>query len=327
MAVRFPPTESFIRRKPKVWDARRVSSNAPFTDPRPMSFRTDDGITLAGESWGPADGPLAVFLHGGGQTRHSWKESGAALAKVGMRAVLLDARGHGESEWAPGGNYSRAAMTGDLLGVLAELGQPAIVIGASMGGLTALHATARPGSELIAGLVLVDVVPRPEHKGVERVLNFLGGHPEGFASLDEAADAVAEYLPHRPRPRNPGGLRRNLRLREDGRWYWHWDPAMMGDQQPEDIEQQTEELEDAARALRIPVLLVRGRLSDVVSEQGVEDLRALVPHMEYVQINGAAHTAASDVNDAFSDAVVDFARNHLPHHEARATGAGGRGEA
>ncbi|MBF6147155.1 alpha/beta hydrolase [Nocardia nova] len=293
-----------------MWDARRVSNEADFTEPRRITFRGHGGIALAGESWGPADGPLAVFLHGGGQTRHSWKESGAALAKVGMHAILLDARGHGESDWAPDGDYSRTAMTADLLDILAELDRPAIVVGASMGGLTALLATARPGRERIAGLVLVDVVPRPEHKGVERVMNFLGGHPEGFASLDEAADAVAEYLPHRRRPRNPEGLRRNLRLREDGRWYWHWDPAMMSSR-PEDIELQTSDLEDAARALEIPVLLVRGRLSDVVSEQGVADFRALVPQMEYVEISGAAHTAASDVNDEFSDAVVDFVRAHL----------------
>ncbi len=287
-----------------------MSNEADFSEPRRITFTGYGGLTLAGESWGPEDGPLAVFLHGGGQTRHSWKESGAALAKAGMRAVLLDARGHGESDWAPDGNYRREAMTADLLSILAELDRPAIVVGASMGGLTALLATARPGSERIAGLVLVDVVPRPEHKGVERVLNFLGAHPEGFASLDEAADAVAAYLPHRPRPRTTEGLRRNLRLREDGRWYWHWDPTMMSGG-GEDVERHTELLEQAARQLRIPVLLVRGRLSDVVSEQGVAEFRNLAPHMEYVEIGGAAHTAASDVNDEFSDAVVDFVRAHL----------------
>ncbi|MGF6882453.1 pimeloyl-ACP methyl ester carboxylesterase [Nocardia sp. GAS34] len=292
-----------------------MSNDADFSDPRRVSFRGHGGITLAGESWGPQDGPLAVFLHGGGQTRHSWKDSGAALAKVGLHALLLDARGHGESDWAPDGDYSREAMTADLLGILAELDRPAIVVGASMGGLTGLLATDRPGSERIAGLVMVDVVPRPEHRGVERVASFLGGHLDGFASLDEAADAIAEYLPHRTRPRSTDGLRRNLRLREDGRWYWHWDPAMISGN-TEVIELHTTALEAAARKLTMPVLLVRGRLSDVVSEQGVEDFRALVPQLEYVEIRGAAHTAASDVNDEFSDAVVDFVRAHLdsPEH-------------
>ncbi|MFF3571241.1 alpha/beta fold hydrolase [Nocardia jiangxiensis] len=292
-----------------------MSNDAEFSEPRRVSFRGQGGITLAGESWGPDNGPLAVFLHGGGQTRHSWKDSGAALAKVGLQALLLDARGHGESDWAPDGDYSRESMTADLLGILAELDRPAIVVGASMGGLTALLATDRPGSERIAGLVMVDVVPRPEHEGVERVLNFLGGHQDGFATLDEAADAVAEYLPHRTRPRSSDGLRRNLRLREDGRWYWHWDPAMMSGK-VEDIEAHTVALEEAARQLDIPVLLVRGRLSDVVSEQGVADFRTLVPQLEYVEISAAAHTAASDVNDEFSDAVVDFVRAHLGEQQS-----------
>ncbi|GAB4585285.1 alpha/beta fold hydrolase [Nocardia sp. IFM 10818] len=287
-----------------------VSNDAAWNDPTPMTFRGFGGISLAGDGWGPEAGPLVVFLHGGGQTRHSWKDSGLALAKAGMRAVLLDARGHGDSNWAPDGNYRREAMVEDLMGVIDQLGRPAFVVGASMGGLTGLLATAHPQRDRITGLVLVDVVPRPERAGVERVLNFLSGHPEGFATLEEAADAVAAYLPHRRRPRSPEGLQRNLRQRADGRWYWHWDPAMMSGR-GEDIDLHSTVLEDAARNLEIPVLLVRGALSDVVSEAGVAAFRALVPDAEYAEIGSAAHTAASDANDEFTDAVVDFVRSHV----------------
>ncbi|MEV6066423.1 alpha/beta hydrolase [Nocardia sp. NPDC052001] len=288
-----------------------MSNEADFTEPARVTFRGHGGITLAGDSWGPQDGPLVVFLHGGGQTRHSWKDSGLALAKAGMHAVLLDARGHGDSEWAPGGDYTRAAMVEDLMAVLEQLGKPGFVVGASMGGLTGLIASAHPQHERITGLVLVDVVPRPEVAGVQRVISFLDSNPEGFASLEEAADAVAAYLPHRRRPRNPEGLQRNLRQREDGRWYWHWDPAMLGGDRGEQIDVHTKALEDAARQLTMPVLLVRGALSDVVSEEGVQSFRALVPHAEYAEIGAAAHTAASDANDEFTDAVVDFVRAHV----------------
>ncbi|WP_067545342.1 alpha/beta fold hydrolase [Nocardia crassostreae] len=287
-----------------------VSNDAAWNDPVRMTFRGFGGISLAADSWGPEDGPLVAFLHGGGQTRHSWKDSGLALAKAGMRAVLLDARGHGDSDWAPDGNYRREAMVEDLMGVIDQLGRPAFVVGASMGGLTGLLATAHARHDRITGLVLVDVVPRPERAGVERVLNFLSGHPEGFATLEEAADAVAAYLPHRRRPRNPEGLQRNLRQRADGRWYWHWDPAMMSGR-TEDIDLHSTVLEDAARNLTIPVLLVRGALSDVVSQAGVDAFRALVPNAEYAEIGAAAHTAASDANDEFTDAVVDFVRGHV----------------
>ncbi|TSE01261.1 alpha/beta hydrolase [Skermania sp. ID1734] len=270
-----------------------------------MTFHGVDGIELAGDAWGPPDGPLVVFLHGGGQTRHSWKASCARLADKGLRVIALDARGHGDSAWAPDGDYSRRALAGDLAEVLGQLGKPAVVVGASMGGLTALHASVDLADRMV-GLVLVDVVPRPEEAGVARVIGFLTEHRDGFDTLDQAADAVAAYLTHRPRPKSHEGLKRNLRQRADGRWYWHWDPNFVVDHGGETLDQQAEALEAAARQLRMPVLLVRGRMSDVVSPQGVEAFRTLVPHADFVELSDAAHTAAGDDNDAFTDAVSEF---------------------
>ncbi|WP_280492547.1 alpha/beta fold hydrolase [Nocardia asiatica] len=273
-------------------------------EPSRLRLRGSGGIELAADQFGPVDGPLVVFLHGGGQTRHSWKQTGARLGASGMRVVTVDARGHGDSAWAPDRDYRRQTMVDDLLLVLDQLGAPAVVVGASMGGITGLLATARPGGDAISALVLVDIVTRPEPEGVARVIDFLGKHRDGFDTLEQAADAVADYLPHRPRPKNTDGLLRNLRER-DGRWYWHWDPDMLGDR-PEDPSAMIEPMEDAARALRIPVLLVRGMRSDVVSAEGAEAFQRLVPHAQLVEIGGAAHTAAGDDNDSFTDAVAKF---------------------
>ncbi|WP_280260800.1 alpha/beta fold hydrolase [Nocardia abscessus] len=280
-------------------------SNANYLlEPSRLRLRGSGGIELAADQFGPVDGPLVVFLHGGGQTRHSWKQTGARLGASGMRVVTVDARGHGDSAWAPDRDYRRETMVDDLLLVLEQLGAPAVVVGASMGGVTGLLATARPGGEAISALVLVDIVTRPEPEGVARVIDFLGKHRDGFDTLEQAADAVAEYLPHRPRPKNTDGLLRNLRER-DGRWYWHWDPGMLSDR-VEDPSAMIEPMEDAARALRIPVLLVRGMRSDVVSAEGAEAFQRLVPHAQLVEIGGAAHTAAGDDNDSFTDAVAKF---------------------
>ncbi|WP_406280690.1 alpha/beta hydrolase [Nocardia sp. NBC_00881] len=273
-------------------------------EPSRLRLRGWGGIELAADQFGPVDGPLVVFLHGGGQTRHSWKQTGARLGASGMRVVTLDARGHGDSQWAPDRDYRRDTMVHDLLLVLEQLGAPAVVVGASMGGITGLLATAVPGGEPITALVLVDIVTRPEPEGVARVMDFLGKHRDGFDTLDQAADAVAEYMPHRPRPKNTDGLLRNLRER-DGRWYWHWDPGMLGDR-VEDAAAATEQMEGAARMLTIPVLLVRGMRSDVVSAEGAEAFQRLVPHAQLVEIGGAAHTAAGDDNDSFTDAVAKF---------------------
>ncbi|MET8798698.1 alpha/beta hydrolase [Nocardia sp. NPDC004568] len=274
-------------------------------DPVQLRLRGRGGIELVADRYGPPDGPAVLFLHGGGQTRHSWKRTGARLGAAGIRVVTLDARGHGDSQWALDRDYRYEAMVGDVLAVLEQLGGgPVVVVGASMGGITGLLATAAPGGDAIGALVLVDIVTRPEPEGVDRVLTFLSKNPDGFATLDEAADAVADYLPHRPRPTSNVGLLRNLRQR-DGRWYWHWDPGILGDKAA-DPDEMAAMLEGAARALDIPVLLVRGLQSDVVSAAGAAEFMELVPHAELVEIGNAAHTAAGDDNDAFTEAVAEF---------------------
>ncbi|MEV6216036.1 alpha/beta hydrolase [Nocardia sp. NPDC051833] len=278
------------------------------TEPTTLRLRSSDELTLVADSFGTPGGPLVVMLHGGGQNRHSWKRTGRALAAAGMHVVAVDARGHGDSDWSPTRDYTRDAMVGDLLTVLDQLGATpgngAVVVGASMGGITGLLATATPGGAAIRALVLVDIVPRSESAGVERVMDFLGRHRDGFDTLDQVADAVAAYLPHRPRPDNADGLLRNLRQRE-GRWYWHWDPDLLTGLE-DNPQARIDDMEAAAEALTIPVLLVRGGKSDVVSDEGAAAFLALAPHARLAEITAAAHTAAGDDNDAFTDAVAGF---------------------
>lgn len=278
------------------------------SSPQTVEFSGANGITLIADEWnrGADSGPTILMLHGGGQNRFSWKATGQILADDGYHVVALDSRGHGDSERAPGADYAVETLTQDVLGVLDAIGRHVVIVGASMGGLTGILVAESAGPDKVTGLVLVDVVPRYEKTGSARIRDFMLGNIDGFASLEEAADAVAAYLPHRSKPRSPEGLRKNLRLR-DGRWYWHWDPAFMtapGD----DPELRTETFEEAAMKLTMPVLLIRGKLSDVVSPQGVQHFLATVPRAEFVELSNAGHTAAGDDNDAFSDVVVDFVK-------------------
>ena len=107
------------------------------------------------------------------------------------------------------------------------------------------------------------------------------------------------------------GLAKNLRRREDGRWRWHWDPKFIGDggTHPQSI---LGRLTHAARSLRLPTLLVRGRESDVISLEGVREFQDTVPHAEFVDVSGAGHMVAGDRNDAFTDAVQLFLDRHDP---------------
>lgn len=276
--------------------------------PHTVEFCGADGITLIADEWnrGADTGPTILMLHGGGQNRFSWKATGQILADDGYHVVALDSRGHGDSDRAPNADYAVETLTEDVLRVLDAIGRRVVIIGASMGGLTGILVADIAGANKVAGLVLVDVVPRYEKTGSARIRDFMLGNIDGFASLDDAADAVAAYLPHRSKPRSPEGLKKNLRLR-DGRWYWHWDPAFMtapGD----DPELRTETFEQAAANLAMPVLLIRGKLSDVVSPEGVAHFLETVPRAEFVELSNAGHTAAGDDNDAFSDVVVEFVK-------------------
>jgi pimeloyl-ACP methyl ester carboxylesterase len=279
--------------------------------PQTVEYSGADGLTLVADEWNrdvdaASARPTILMLHGGGQNRFSWKNTGQVLADEGFHVVALDSRGHGDSDRAPDADYDVETLTADVMQVLDAIGRPVMLIGASMGGLTGILVADQAGPERVTRLVLVDVVPRFEKNGSARIRDFMFSGLHGFGSLEEAADAVAAYLPHRTRPRSPEGLKKNLRLR-DGRWYWHWDPAFMT-KPGDDPQLRTEKFEQAAADLTIPVLLIRGKLSDVVSPEGVRHFLDTVPNAEFVELSDAGHTAAGDDNDAFSDVVVTFAK-------------------
>ncbi len=274
-----------------------------------------EGLTLAVEQEGPVDGRPVILLHGGGQTRHAWGSTATALADRGWSALRVDLRGHGDSDWAPDGGYDLDHFAGDIT-VLAEAqSEPPVLVGASLGGISSLVALGDrdPGAPpLASALVLVDVAPRIEPAGVKRIGTFMTSHPDGFASLEEAADHIAAYNPNRPRPKDLSGLRKNLRQRDDGRWVWHWDPKFLAGLGPRGEPDEpraggrAERLAAAARTVTIPTLLVRGRQSDLLSEEGARDLLALIPHARMADVSGAGHMVAGDRNDLFNDAVLDF---------------------
>lgn len=281
------------------------------SDPVRTEFTSRDGLTLVGDVLGPEGAPLVILMHGGGQTRHSWAKAMYALADAGYRVANMDARGHGESDWSKDRAYTIADRVTDIRAVTDAIPGPYALVGASMGGLTSIHAIgegARPEA-----LVLVDIVPQMQPEGVTRITSFMNAHHDGFASLEDAADAVAAYYPERPRPKDPSGLMKNLRLREDGRLYWHWDPVMFDVENPRDFREPL--LRSTAKLgemPELPVLVVRGRLSDIVSDESIAEFQAMVPHAEATDISDAGHMVAGDKNDVFNAAVIGFLQQHLP---------------
>jgi peroxiredoxin len=286
------------------------------TAPETFSTKGTGGVRIVADRLGDPQARAVVFLHGGGQTRRSWAKAAAAVAKRGWQAVTIDLRGHGESDWSNEGDYRVVSFAADVHEVLRTLPPQPVLVGASLGGFTSmlLEGELFPGT--VSAVVLVDIVPNMEQSGANRIHAFMADRVEsGFGSLEEVADAIAEYNPHRPRPTDLDGLTTNLRRRGD-RWYWHWDPQFISGKAPFPPFEVTDpdRMHAAVEAILhngVPMLLVRGQMSDLVSQERADEFLARFPQVEFTDVRGAGHMVAGDRNDIFADAVLNFLARHV----------------
>lgn len=283
----------------------------------PETFLTHGpgGLRIVADRLGDPAARAVVFLHGGGQTRRSWGRAAAAVAERGWQAVTVDLRGHGESDWSDAGDYRVVSFAVDVREVLRQLPPRPVLVGASLGGFTAMLLAGELAPGIASAVVLVDIVPNMNPSGANRIHAFMTERMEsGFGSLEEVADAIAAYNPHRPRPTDLAGLTANLRRRGD-RWYWHWDPQFVNGiaaLPPYEVTE-VDRLNNAVAAILrddVPMLLVRGRMSDLVSQDRADEFLARFPQVDFVDVHGAGHMVAGDRNDIFADAVLDFLARH-----------------
>lgn len=265
-------------------------------------------LSLAVQTRNPSGSPSLLFAHGFGQTRGAWSGAAKALAEAGCRCVTFDTRGHGESDRLASGDYQMDQFGDDMLRLATAQPQPPILVGASMGGLLGMVVAGEIRPNPFRALVLVDITPRWETAGVERILSFMQAHPNGFSDYAEAAEQIAAYLPQRRERKSEEQLRPLLRQGTDGRLRWHWDPALLTGVVHES-ERYQPRLQAAAARIDIPVLLLSGERSDVVSRATVDEFLKLVPHARHVQLAGATHMVAGDANDAFTHEVMHFVQN------------------
>ncbi len=274
-----------------------------------IKFEIHPNFFIVADTFGnPEDKPV-IFLHGGGQTRHSWGDTAKIIAQNGYYALALDARGHGDSSWSESGKYNVEDLGNDLKEVIKKIGKNPAIVGASMGGLTSLIAQGESEIEISSAIILVDIAPKTEQKGIERIFAFMSSNKHGFASIEEAANSVSAYLPNRTKPKDHSRLEKNLRLRADGRYYWHWDMKMLELWKSITPDQQIKNearMYQAAKNLKVPTMIVRGGMSDVVSEKVMAEFLDEVPHVRSVNVSDAGHMVAGDSNHAFTNAVLEF---------------------
>jgi flavin reductase (DIM6/NTAB) family NADH-FMN oxidoreductase RutF/pimeloyl-ACP methyl ester carboxylesterase len=278
------------------------------------------GIKLAVDVAGDPGDPCVLLLPGFGQTRAAWSKVAKALAAAGRYAVSVDLRGHGDSDWAPSACYELGDIIKDVKAILEQLpGKPAVV-GTSLGALAALAAIGESTQPIASALILIDALPRMNPTGLDRHAALMTRDASGFASLDEAATVLADFLPGNERL-DGNELKQLLRRSDSGRFRWHVDPAYNGfDVGPEGRAAAYNRFNVAASALEVPTLLIRNSASTVLDQAGIDAFLERVPQAEVVDINAVGDLVIGRRNDAFDIAVLDFLERVNPRPGARPQG-------
>lgn len=269
-----------------------------------LSVPAADGLFLAAEWFGDPGGSAIMMGHGGGQCRHVWADTAVRLAAAGYYVVTMDSRGHGDSEWAVPPSYEPDDFARDFSAAATwrvELdGQAPHFVGASASGIAGLIAAGLLSPAAFASLTLVDVTPTYRPDALEKARSlFVRTAKEGFSNEEEAARAVGA---------EPGSDKLRYFLHQDasGRWRWRWDPAFATRIHHDDRTQ--DKCAAAARALSIPVHLIRAGRSDFVDDETTEAFRRLVPHLAVTLLPGARHVVTGDPDGIYADAILSFLR-------------------
>jgi pimeloyl-ACP methyl ester carboxylesterase len=263
----------------------------------PPALRREDVDGVSALVWGTADAEL-VLLHGGAQNAHTWDTVALAL---GRPLIAVDQPGHGHSAWRDDLDYSPRTMATAVAAAVERLAPHArAVVGMSMGGITTIAlAAVRP--DLVRRIILVDVTPGP-HSGraVASIHAFVGG-PETFASFEEILERTIAFNPTRSVSSLRRGVLHNAKELPDGTWTWRYDrrrnPGATTD---------FSELWDDLGAVKVPIMLVRGALSDVVSDDHVARLRALHPDARVETVEGSGHSIQGDRPLELARLIAEF---------------------
>lgn len=278
----------------------------------PTSHRiTRQNVELHVLEWSTEGVPL-VLLHGHGNEAHLWDDFVPSVTEH-YRVLAVDQRGHGDSGWDPEGRYDADTMADDLEAILEHFGiERLVLIGFSMGGRVSMAFAGRHPDRL-AGLVLVDIAPELDARGIARI-----GHEMEeqrapvFASVDEFARMLSLNYPAGQPAAIQRMARHGLRKRSDGLFELKMDPNLRGER-PNTPEAKAEEEAfiqrqwDALAKLPCPTLVVRGAASDILSPDTADRMvEEVLQNGTLAVVPQAAHSVATDNPAGFREAVCKF---------------------
>ncbi len=254
--------------------------------------------------WGEPDNPPMLLLHGYAQTCHSWDFVALATCDR-FRVLSLDQRGHGDSDWAPDGDYSPDAYRTDLHAVSEALDlRDFVLMGLSMGGRNAISYAAEH-SDRVRALVVVDSAPVMERAGTERMRRFVQGDDE-LDSVDDFVKRVQEYNPLRPASQIRGSIVHNLKQLPNGRWTWKYDKALRSPDRKLPGKDYADLLWKQVDSLDLPTLVVRGGESDMIALKTADELHRRIRNSSLATVERAGHLVMGDNPSGFEAAVRAF---------------------
>jgi len=272
---------------------------------RKLAVTAKDGLRLVGEVYGDQGAQSIIFLHGGGQSRSAWRGAARAVADAGYLACAMDLRGHGDSGWSDALAYRFDDYVADLICVIDALGgEPAVLVGASLGGHIAMLAAAG-APKYARALALADVTPWIDEQQGDFMRNTLREPAFGFSNIDDAGAMIAR-LSGTPMPIGRlNGLRRHLRTGSDGRLYFRWDARLMDNDRLRGGGEGGL-FRKAAAKLDLPILVMHAEHSTLTTAEQIAAFRDVQPGLDTAMIKGVGHMVTGDNNDAYVAALLPF---------------------
>lgn len=267
------------------------------TGPLPAVERVASG-GISAIRWGSGP-PQVIFLHGGGQNAHTWD---TVILGLGVPALAVDLPGHGRSAWREDGDYGPRLGAETLLPVLREWAPaPRLVVGMSLGGLTALRIAAT-APDLVPELVLVDVTPSAPARHEEMTKAQMGTvalvqGDRSFPSFAAMLDVTIAAAPHRDRKSLRRGVFHNSKRLDDGTWTWRYDSFRNGEG--------FTNLWDDVPSITMPTTLVRGAKSHFVNDDDAEAFSNGAPGFQRTHVVAdSGHSVQGDQPRALVDILA-----------------------
>jgi pimeloyl-ACP methyl ester carboxylesterase len=274
------------------------------------AFLSLNGFRLHYLDWGGEGQPTVLMVHGLTRQAHAFDGLAARLAGR-YRCLAIDVRGRGESEWTPPETYHYRQYTDDVAAFADALGLERFhYVGTSMGGHIGMHLAARQPERFLS-LVLNDIAPETAQGGSTRIQQFVSGTPARLPSFEACVERETERFPwtaHLPRAELEAAVRHQVRRHEDGSWAMKYDPQIIRGRltDPEARRQAGELMWQGFRALRVPILLVLGAITDLVDPAVVRAMQEAQPTMRVATVPGVGHAPSLNEPEAVAALAVHF---------------------